>query len=70
MAKVEEIFSFEDCSAVRPGKKKILVCKEDQAVFAGWLVWWARLALHLVSEVGEDSDKNGKGLAMGWWPTW
>lgn len=70
MAKVEEIFSFEDCSAVRPGKKKILVCKEDQAVFAGWLVWWARLALHLVSEVWEDSDKNGKGLAMGWWPTW
>lgn len=57
MAEVEEILSFEDCSAVLPGKQKTLVCNEDQAVFAGLLVWWARLALHLVSEVGEDSNK-------------
>lgn len=57
MAEVEEILSFEDCSAVWPGKQKILMCNEDQTVFAGWLVWWARLALHLVSEVREDSYK-------------
>lgn len=52
MAKVEEILSFEDCSAILPGKQKIRVCSEHQALFAGWLVWWVRhqsgLALHLL----------------------
>lgn len=45
MAEVEEIASLEDCSAVLPGKEKILVCNEDQAVFAGWL---ARYGLGLL----------------------
>lgn len=57
MVGAEEILSFEDCSSVLPGKQKTLVCNEDQAVFAVWLVGWARIASHLVSEGEEDSDK-------------
>lgn len=44
MVGAEEILSFEDCSSVLPGKQKMLVCNEDQAVFAVWLVGWARIA--------------------------
>lgn len=48
-----------------PGKQKVLVYNEDQAVFAGWLVWWARLALHLASEDKVEEDWQWVGGVHG-----